>query len=64
MLGKNMGMTRGYSDENFTPDLFWRGLWIYSENIQPLMEASGCLCGIWMLVRIWLLATSWLDLFL
>ena len=32
-------------DENFTLDLFWRGLWIYSENIQP---PDG---DFWMLVR-------------
>ena len=34
---------------------FWKNL--------LLMENSGCLCGIWMLVRILLLATLCLDLF-
>ena len=32
-------------------------------KILLLMENSGCLCEIWMLVRILLLATSCLDLF-
>ena len=39
-------------DENFTLDLFWHGLWIYSEKHSipwwSLLDAcadSGCLCG-------------------
>ena len=32
-------------DENFTQDLFWRSLWVYSEDIQP---PDG---DFWMLVR-------------
>ena len=47
-------------------------LWIYSgvvsgfilKTFNPLMETSGCLCGIWMLVRNWLLATLCLGSFL
>ena len=55
------GMTRGYSEGwkfhsgfilTWTLDLFWRGLWIYSEKHSipwwSLLDAcadSGCLCG-------------------
>ena len=62
----NHGMTRVYSEGwNFHSGFILAcPLGFILRSIQFLMETSGCLCGLWMLVRIWLLATLCLDLFL